>query len=204
MSDVTCQWPACDLSATMHFEFEEGLRVVEASHFCDSHGRLHADEMRKRYYSPSRIGAGSPATIGNGVSFGIDFLFMDELQEPPYGYCRVGLMEFGGNRKIDFQIGPCEFSALGFELQRHESPRPPTHRAVAAVIAALGARLQYVEIDKFLPSQSTYEAKLHIQQLKSSLIVDVRPSDALVLAVICDVPVIVSNTVLNPLPESRT
>ena len=51
-----------------------------------------------------------------------------------------------------------------------------------------------------LPSQKVaYEAKLHIQQMNATLTVDVRPSDAVVLAVVSEAPIIVSNNVLATL-----
>jgi uncharacterized protein len=201
MTEVKCQSPACDQIATIHFIRADGRPEVEVSHFCDLHGRSHIDKEQERYYSPSRVGAGKPITVASGAAFGIDFLLKDELQEQPFGYCRVGLIEVGGNRRIDFQIGPCECGALDFELQRYQSPRPLTYRALAAVITTLGGRLHYVEIDRFSPAQSIYEAKLHIQQLNAALEVDVRPSDALILAVICDVPIVVSNSVLAAMGE---
>jgi bifunctional DNase/RNase len=68
---------------------------------------------------------------------------------------------------------------------------------MATAIVSLGGRLQYVEIDKFFPAEKIYEAKLHIRQMNTQIIVDVRPSDALILAIICDVPIIVSEEVLT-------
>ena len=187
----------------MHFTNVRGRREIEVIHLCDTHGRDHIQGSLAIYRSASRIGYGTRTVTNNAIGFGIDFVFTDELQEPPWGHCRVGLIQLGGNRCFDFQIGPCECGALDFELQRYRSPRPLTYHAFSAAISTLGGRLQFVEFDKFHAQQFTFEAKLHIHQMNAALIVDVRPSDALVLAVICDVPVLVSNSALAALSQIR-
>jgi uncharacterized protein len=204
MNEVRCQFAGCDQWAAMHFVSAEVRRASAVRHFCYTHGKLHADEYRVRYYSPSRLGAGTKTSIGNGAYFGIDFLFINELQDRPWGHHRVGLIECGGNRKFDFQIGPSESGDLDFELQRYSSPRPLLHQTTAAIISALGGRLKFIEIDKYTPSQATFEAKLHIQQMNAEFVVDSRPSDALVLAVSLDVPIVVADAVLAQLPAHPT
>jgi bifunctional DNase/RNase len=65
---------------------------------------------------------------------------------------------------------------------------------------ALDGQLEYVAIDKHFPSQSVaFEAKLHIRRGEDFKVIDVRPSDAFVLAVICDVPIVVLHDVLSNL-----
>jgi bifunctional DNase/RNase len=201
VNEGRCQFADCDQWATMHFVRAEERRASAIRNFCDTHGKLHADAERVRHYSPSRLGAGTKTNIGSGVYFGIDFLFVNELQDRPWGHCRVGLIECGGNRKFDFQIGPCECRDLDFELQRYSFPRPLKHQTTAAIISVLGGRLKYIEIDKYIASQATFEAKLHIHQMNADVVVDSRPSDALVLAVILDVPIVVSDAVLARLPN---
>jgi bifunctional DNase/RNase len=76
-----------------------------------------------------------------------------------------------------------------------------THRAMASSISLLGGVLEYIEIDRYIPLHQTYEAKLYMRQMNSDLRLDVRPSDAIVLAVICEVPILVSKDVLAVLHE---
>ena len=56
-------------------------------------------------------------------------------------------------------------------------------------------------MDKLLPTERIYEAKLHIRQAGGVIVVDLRISDAVILAVICDAPIFVSNGVLVRLAE---
>lgn len=182
----------------MHFTRAEARRAVELRQFCEFHSKAYFRDHYEDYCSPSRVGHGQPLSVGNGVAFDIDFVFFDELQEPhPWGRCHVELLEVGGNRRLGFDIGVNECGALDRELQGYPSPRPLTHHAMGAAISALGGRLQYVEIDKFSPAEHIYEAKLRIQQMSEMVTVDTRPSDALVLAVISNVPIVVSSSVLE-------
>ena len=98
---------------------------------------------------------------------------------------------------MDVGIGPYDAAALWWQVESFTHARPLTHTAMASVITALGGRLISVVIDKFYPGKEiAYEAKLHIQQMNATLVVDVRTSDAMVLAVVCDVPIFVSKDVL--------
>jgi bifunctional DNase/RNase len=67
---------------------------------------------------------------------------------------------------------------------------------MASLITALGGRVEFVTIDKFIHAQRIYEAKLHITQMSAAVVADVRISDAVILALICDVPIFVAKDVL--------
>ena len=203
MNKFKCLFPGCEQPSTMHITRAEGRTNIEETHLCDLHGRSHFEEYHDRYYALSRIGPGSPLATGHGVAFEIDFLYCDELQMQPWGRWYVGLIEVGGCRRMGFEVGSCEGSSLDRELKHYHSPRPLTHRAMASIIEAVGGRLQFILIDKYHPSQGIFEAKLHIQQMDATLAVDVRPSDAAVLAVISEAPIIVSNDVLATLAGMR-
>jgi len=147
--------------------------------------------------------ADTPHKDEGGVCFDVDFVFFDNVPDQYQYPCQLNLVEVGGTRQLGLGTGPYEGAALRLELQRYQSPRPRTHQAMAAAISALSGRLRHVMIDKFFPSQQTYEAKLHIDQGNANMVVDVRPSDAIILAVICDVPILVSKEVLATLAAER-
>ncbi|HMO86504.1 MAG TPA: bifunctional nuclease family protein [Lacipirellulaceae bacterium] len=170
-------------------------------HLCQSHARSHFQDERDWYESVSRVGKGKPATKGNGIAFDVDYLLWDETLDMPWGRHYVNLIEVGGIRRLGFPIGVEASSALSFALHRSQARRPMTHQAMAQLIASLGGILQSVEIDKFSPAEQIYEAKLHIRQMKTDMDVDLRPSDAIVLSLVCDVPIIVSPIVLAALDK---
>lgn len=197
MSSTTCIVPGCKKPTVVHVHRAWDHRIGQEAHCC-------ADDIRgflDGYYAMSFVGEGTSRSWRGGVIFDIEMLMYDERPGKP---CQFSLREVGGSRRLDCRIGPFEAMALLWELQRYVAPRPLTHRAMASLITALGGRLECVEIDKFFPGQEVaYEAKLHIQQMSSTRIVDVRPSDAMPLAVTCDVPIVVSNAVLAGLGETE-
>jgi bifunctional DNase/RNase len=195
MTEIKCQSAQCEHRATTHLTRKEGK--VNVIHLCETHSQIHAQEQYDYYYT--RIGGGAPSRVGNAVEFDIDYLYYNELQDAPHGRYYVALIERGGGRRIGFVVGSAEWFALDFELQKYKSPRPLTYHAFASAIAALGGQVKFVEIDRFHQNNSLYEAKLHIHQMNANVVVDLRPSDALVLTLVCGVPLLVSNAVLAAL-----
>jgi len=146
------------------------------------------------------VGDGTPGSWGDAVVFDIEMVIYDERRDKP---CQFSLREVGGSRRLDCQIGPFEAAALLRELERFVAPRPLTHRAMVSLMAALGGHLERVVVDRLLPAQHIYEAKLHIHQATGAVVVDVRISDAVILAVICEVPIFVADEVLARLAEMQ-
>ncbi len=180
-------------------------RVDRISHRCVTDRLLYCEEhaysFMADYYAVKRIGDGTPVAYADGVVFDIELLLYDDR---PNKSCQFCLREVGGGRRVDCGISAFDAAALWWQVETFTHPRPLTHTAMASVITAMGGRLVCVVIDKFFPGQKVaYEAKLRIQQMNATLAVDVRPSDAVVLAVVSDSPIIVSNDVLAALKESQ-
>ena len=89
-------------------------------------------------------------------------------------------------------MGYCGSTELYWNVQRPANARPMTHTAFAASIAALGGSLQDVVINGFMETENCFRALLRIRQANELLEVDVRPSNALNFAVVCNVPIFVS------------
>jgi len=96
-------------------------------------------------------------------------------------------------------IGVSEANAIVLFLEGVELSRPMTHDLLKSVIDRTGARLRKVEITDV--RDNTYYALLHMERGEGSFTIDSRPSDAIALALRCDVPIVVADDVLeNALP----
>jgi len=126
------------------------------------------------------------------VVFDVELLAYDYRNAPS----QIFLREVGAGRRLDLVSGAFEVAALGWELDARPSIRPRTHHAMRAILTALGGELAFVRLDKFHHEGRIYEAKLHIQQRGLDLCVDVRPSDAITLAQVCGVPILVAHELL--------
>jgi bifunctional DNase/RNase len=104
----------------------------------------------------------------------------------------IRLTETGGDRQMWIGVGQAEAAALALTLSRNELPRPMTYQFTAALLAAAGARLQEIRVTRL--TDGIFYAQV---LLTSEAIIDARPSDALNLAAINDVPVYAAAELLD-------
>lgn len=109
----------------------------------------------------------------------------------------VYLHEAGGTRRFATMIDACAWSALMAQLERCVTPRPPTHVGWTETIRALGGELQDVVVDKYDEVEGWYGAIVRVVKERRVTIVDVRPSDAYILAAIHDASIFIAETVLE-------
>jgi hypothetical protein len=92
-------------------------------------------------------------------------------------------------------IGLLEANAIVLALEGVELPRPMTHDLMKSVLEKTGNSLRKVEITDI--RDNTYYASLHLEGKGVRFTVDSRPSDAIALALRFEVPVLVSEDVLE-------
>jgi uncharacterized protein len=107
----------------------------------------------------------------------------------------VELREVDGERIFPIVIGLNEAAAIERRLMGQAPPRPLTHELLASVIEGLGAELEKIEITDL--RKSTFFARLHLRKDGELVEIDSRPSDAIALGVADEVPIFVSEDVLD-------
>ncbi|NLS97699.1 MAG: bifunctional nuclease family protein [Planctomycetaceae bacterium] len=192
MNGQECTFPECSRPAKWHFTMIDGRVPVAVWHLCTEHGKRRLLDWHQPRARRDVVSQASDF----GIVFDIAFLFWELEDDSADATCYVQLSETNGDHTIRIRTGPFEFSHLDRELRQTASPRPPTHHAMASIITALGGSLRGVSIHRYDPDTGAYFANLLIRTSGEAVAVDVRPSDALVLAVICDVPILVSKTLL--------
>lgn len=103
----------------------------------------------------------------------------------------VLLKETSGGRYLPIWIGAVEASAIAFEQQGVQTPRPLTHDLLRDVIAALGAELTHVSITEI--KDDVFYAEL---VFGNGTTVSARPSDAIALALRTSTPIMGEEDVL--------
>ncbi len=114
----------------------------------------------------------------------------------------IELSEIDGDRRFPIVIGISEAFAIERRIKGVPLPRPLTHELLSAVIVSLGARLSRVLIHDL--SEGTFYAMLCLDRGDEEFQVDARPSDAIALAVGADVPIFVSESVLEAIEQDGT
>jgi len=84
-------------------------------------------------------------------------------------------------------IGGLEAHNIVMPIQGVMPPRPMTPDLLKTVIEKLGGTVEKVVITNL--KDNTYYAEIHLNQNGQSIVLDSRPSDAIALAVRCNVPI---------------
>lgn len=99
-------------------------------------------------------------------------------------------------RRLPIRIGSVEAAAISMGVDPQKDHRPMTHDLLKSTLETLGAELLSVRITKV--SGTTFYAQLVLRAADGSEhLVDARPSDAIALAVRCDVKILADETVLE-------
>ena len=126
-----------------------------------------------------------------GVQVELSRIFIREMTEMQI----IELAELEGSRSFPIVIGLPEAFAIERRLKGIEIARPQTHDLLGSIISMLGGTLLRIEINNMI--EGTFFAVLVIEQNGSELHVDSRPSDAIALGVAHDVPILVSEEILE-------
>lgn len=103
------------------------------------------------------------------------------------------MKEIDGNRRLPIIIGAFEAQAIALEMEGVQPPRPMTHDLLKNLIDTFSERLSEVYINDL--KDGTFFAKLIFDY--SDVEIDARPSDAIALAVRCNVPIYVNTDILD-------
>ncbi len=114
---------------------------------------------------------------------------------PPSSVPLLLLKERDGERVLPVSIGPLEAQAIVMPLQGMRPPRPLTHDIFVEVVSSLGCHLRRVEIVDLV--ESTFHARLTLESGGQERIYDIRPSDAVALAVRTETPIFVAEAVFD-------
>ena len=125
------------------------------------------------------------------IEMAIKGLMMDPITNLPI----VILKDPDGQRVLPIWVGAVEANAVALQIENVAPPRPLTHDLVRSILQELGAVLTRVVIHDL--RESTFFAYLELRHAGETTLVDVRPSDALALALRVKAPVFVHPRVLE-------
>ncbi len=110
------------------------------------------------------------------------------------------------NKILPIWVGPCEASVLAMVIEKVGIERPLTHDLLLNIVQALDARLEKVIIHTI--KDNVFYAKLILRDLAyvieegeeditPFIEIDARPSDSIILALKENVPIYVTNEIIN-------
>ena len=107
----------------------------------------------------------------------------------------IYLREVDGERMFPILIGIFEATSIDRRVKDISTPRPLTHDLLVNLVETMGGEFQDVVISEL--REHTYYALMRVRQEGELLEIDARPSDAIAIAVTCDLPIYVNEEVLN-------
>ncbi len=186
---MECSFSGCELPAVVHVTQAEFRRCMGEHHFCDAHG----EDYIRQYLEAETVADGTPKTIGGATCFGVLLVVVHRNAE----YHEVYLREVNGTRQFLLVCGYYEATTISWSLRVSSSPRPLTHDAMVNLIGALQASVEYVLIRDRAEQGDFYLASLLLKQVDRVIEVDVRPSDAITLAIRSNVPIYIADRLLS-------
>jgi len=106
------------------------------------------------------------------------------------------LMLAGDGHELKIWVGAPEAEAIAVLLEDVELPRPTSHHLTASLLRATGASVREVRVTRLV--EHIFYADIVLTDGTS---VDARPSDAIALALVTDVPLLVDEAVLEATAE---
>ncbi len=116
----------------------------------------------------------------------------DDVPQPKH---LMLLAERDGDRRLPIWIGPAEATAMAISLESVEHPRPMTYGLAASLVQAAGSQLREVRITRL--TDSVFYATVVLGGPGGPQEVDARPSDAVNLALVAEVPILVDSRLLG-------
>lgn len=175
-----CAAAGCANTAGFHVTTIDARRSICTRALCELHGRQYLPNRRHEILCDTSESA-----------FELSWLIYDVDRQQG---C-VKLEEVAGRRSCQVLMGSVEATALRVELDGIRFPRPLTHHAMAGIISSLGASLAAVLIYRPQPLSSDFHADLRLRRGTEITTVDVRPSDAIILAIVTGAPILVRGEV---------
>ncbi|HEY8739397.1 MAG TPA: bifunctional nuclease family protein [Candidatus Dormibacteraeota bacterium] len=113
----------------------------------------------------------------------------------PSGQHVVILKDRAAERYLPIWIGIYEANAIALKITGITPERPITHDLMTNIFSEMGARVTSIEVNSL--TSDVFYARIFVAVDGKSLDIDARPSDAIALAVRAEVPILVSDEVLE-------
>jgi hypothetical protein len=117
------------------------------------------------------------------------------MMDPSTNMPIVVLKDAASDTVMPIWVGLFEANAIAVEIEKVAPPRPMTHDLIRNLVGYLNARLERVVITEI--KNDTFHALLWLRQGTDLVSVDVRPSDAIALAMRADCPIFVTEEVFQ-------
>ena len=119
----------------------------------------------------------------------IEVLVKESKPDFTTGQYKVVLKDKSSDLVLSIWVGYFEGNSIALALEDAWSPRPMTHDLIKNILNDLGVRIRRIIITDL--KDNTYYAAIGLASGDGEILVDSRPSDAISVAIRCNVPILV-------------
>ena len=112
-----------------------------------------------------------------------------------HGAYALSLSVDGTSRRIPIVIGPSAAQSIAVRLKRYSLPRPLIHDTYKTTCEAFGIEVKEVFITKFV--DGVFYSQMTLCDEEREVVLDIRTSDAISIAVRMDSPIFISREVVD-------
>ena len=186
-----CDWPGCRNEAVFFVTWARDRRCTKREKLCDDHARITLTN-----YTPTHNVRAKPALVTqNAVECDIEYV----AATTSYREQSIVLTDCESHKLLAVLTGYCEALALSQVIMNEHAGRPRTHDAAVLLVHRLGATIEQVSVDSL--EAGIYHANVLMTQGAQKVTVDIRPSDAFVLALIADCPIMFNKQLVANAPK---
>jgi uncharacterized protein len=184
---MLCSETACPERAVFHIAWAEMRKCIREQHLCERHATIALTNLRFE----NAFRSNATGIVEGARCFDVCLVVISEINEQQVVY----LHEVGSEKFFPILIGIFEASAIDRLLKGMRPPRPLTHEMAFSLIGALAGKLEDVYFSRL--EDHTYFTELRIRQNFQIIPVDVRPSDAINMAILANAPIYIAEKVLR-------
>ena len=166
-----CGVAGCKDEACFFITWAENRKCVKSEDLCDQHARMALTSCPPE---PRRFPSRSTQ---DAMEVDLEFVVVTSRHPEQCIYLR----DPNESCHVPILTGYCEAVALSHQLKGEPISRPLTHDALALIVKTLGGSVDEVYIDRL--DAGVYHANVTLIQAAYKRVVDIRPSDAIILAV---------------------
>lgn len=192
---MKCSSSGCSEDAVVHvLEVRNRRALTSGQLFCERHANLVWDS----YVADSRPGTGAHHDATDVASFELDLILAYNRKD----LHRVLLRQVGSMRVFALPVHYPDVCTLYQVVQESPYNEGKLHIALAKIVQQLGADLSHVLMDDFHDS-GYLVGKVVVVHKKDVIAVQIRPSDALALAILTNIPFLVAEKALTKMANHR-
>jgi predicted RNase H-like HicB family nuclease len=190
---IKCEIEGCKVQPNFYITGIESRRSLFRRSMCEEHARGFLTEFR----SKSSIGSGARDAMPGAVCVDYEMFVYHESPEEKDRPAHICLHEVGGRRRFWTNVDSLAWAALLTQIRQQTPPSAVMPVGSAGRLTKPDGQLQAVVVDKLDEADRRFHAKLRVLKGGRIVSVDVRPSDAYILAAIYGVPIFIDENVLQ-------